>query len=72
MKTTIAIVIIAIVLSLPMVAKADYFQLTVCKMCDVGRTCATYKDRSLVRARRWQAIFRKDKKYIATWIKRVK
>jgi len=49
-----------------------YYELTVVSLCDGQKTYATYKERSLVRARYWQSIFRKDKKYIATWIKRVK
>jgi hypothetical protein len=52
--------------------KAIRYELTVVSLCDGQKTYATYKERSLVRARYWQSIFRKDKKYIATWIKRIK
>jgi hypothetical protein len=57
---------------LPSAAWAAHYELTVVSLCDGQKTYATYKERSLVRARYWQAIFRKDTKYIATWIKRVK
>lgn len=66
------IVLLIALMVMPMTAFAEHYELTVVSLCDGQKTYATYKERSLVRARYWQKIFRKDKKYITTWIKRVK